>query len=181
MKKYAGYLSVFVIVVVAVAAAYAGHESMVIPWEDIIKEKTGFKTMMPIPEGGDLRHHIIGHMPYKKWDLWPGKGKMYEGTEPHGAILTTYVNNIALDSIKKMEGMKNNSIIIKENYTPQKKLAAITVMYKVKDYNPEGGDWFWVKYDPAFKILKEGKVQGCMDCHGSAKDNDYIFTGKVTK
>jgi hypothetical protein len=27
-------------------------------------------------------------------------------------------------------------------------LKAITVMYKIKDYNPADGDWFWVKYSP---------------------------------
>jgi len=23
-----------------------------------------------------------------------------------------------------------------------------TVMYKVEGYNPDAGDWFWVKYSP---------------------------------
>ena len=178
MKKYVLVLSVFVLIVSAVVVSFAGHESMVIPYEGVI---LGEKTMMPMPEGGDLRHHIIGQEPYKTWQLWPGKGEMYEGTEPHGAILTTYVNDIALNSIKMMKGMQNNSIIVKENYTPKKNLAAVTVMYKVKGYNPEGGDWFWVKYDPAFKVLSEGKVKGCLDCHGDAKDNDYVYTGKVIK
>jgi hypothetical protein len=71
--------------------------------------------------------------------------------------------------------------MLKENYTPEKKLAAVTVMYKVKGYNPDGGDWFWVKYDPNYDILAEGKVEGCLNCHGSAKANDYVFAGKVMK
>ncbi len=75
--------------------------------------------------------------------------------------------------------MKNNSIIVKENYTPDKELVAVTVMYKVRGYNPEAGDWFWAKYGPRFEILAEGKVQDCLTCHSSVKDNDYIFSGKV--
>lgn len=139
------------------------------------------KLTMPQPDSGDLRHHITGHMPYKKdFSIFPGTTEMYKGTEPHGSFITIYVNDIALKSVKKKK-YNNNSIILKENYTPEKKLAAVTVMYKVKGYNPEGGDWFWVKYDPAFKVLKEGKVKGCLGCHSKAKSSDYIFTGKAMK
>lgn len=177
MKKHALIFIGLIITVLAVAA-YAGHDHMVIPYET---QALGLKSTMPIPSGGDLRHHIIGLAPYKKWDKWPGKGEMYKGTEPHGAFLTTYVNDIALTSINNMKGMDNNAIIVKENYSPDKKLIAVHVMYKVKGYNPDGGDWFWVKYGADFEIAAEGKVKGCLDCHTKAKDNDYIFTGKVIK
>ena len=86
-----------------------------------------------------------------------------------------------IKSIKLKQGMANNSIIVKETYTQDKNLAAVTVMYKVKGYNPAGGDWFWAKYDPEFNILKEGMVKGCLNCHDSAKTNDYVFTGKVVE
>jgi hypothetical protein len=89
------------------------------------------------------------------------------------------VNDIALKSIKKKKGMANNSIIVKENYAPNKQLVAVTAMYKVKGYNPADGDWFWVKYDADFEVLAEGKVKGCLACHGTVKDNDYIFIDKV--
>ncbi|MCK5511788.1 MAG: cytochrome P460 family protein, partial [Thermodesulfovibrionia bacterium] len=78
------------------------------------------------------------------------------------------------------KGMANNSIIVKENYAPNKKLIAITVMYKVRGYNPKMGDWFWVKYDANFDILAEGKIKDCLNCHSTVKNNDYIFGGKVT-
>ncbi|MBI5056161.1 MAG: cytochrome P460 family protein [Nitrospirae bacterium] len=144
-----------------------------IPYEAIMKHT-------PWPAGGDVRYHITTHKPYKKWKKWPGKGEMYQGKEPHGALLTTYVNDAALDSIKKGKGMAGKSIIVKENYDANKQLMAITVMYKAKDYNPEGGDWFWAKFDPQFNILAEGKVEDCIKCHSTVQDNDYIFTGKVT-
>jgi hypothetical protein len=176
MKKYGAFLLTFIFAFSIAAIVYAGHEHMVIPYE---AQALGYKTTMPIPSGGDLRHHLVGHQPYKKWKTWPGKGEMYKGTEPHGSLLTTYVNDIALKSIKKQQGMKNNSIIVKENYAPNKKLVAVTAMYKVKGYNADNGDWFWVKYDAEFNVLKEGKVKGCLACHGTVKDNDFIFTGKV--
>lgn len=104
---------------------------------------------------------------------------MYKGTEPHGMLLTTYVNDAALNSIKAKKGLKNGAIIVKENYMPDKKLAAVTVLYKVKGYNPKAGDLFWMKYLPDGKIEASGKVDMCIGCHAKVMDNDYLFTGKV--
>lgn len=178
MKKYLVALAALLFVVSVAIIAHALHDT-IIPYESTF----GHYEAMPLADAGDLRHHIISHMPYRKakeFTLWPGKGEKYKGTEPHGALLTTYVNQRALKSIKAKKGMANNSIIIKENYTSNKKLMAVTVMYKVKGYNRGGGDWFWVKYDADFNTLKQGKVKGCLNCHGTVKDNDYIYTGKVT-
>jgi len=176
LKKFTVVLSILVFVLGIAVVAFAGHEHMVIPYE---AQALGERTTMPLPAAGDLRHHLIGHMPYKKWALWPGKGEKFKGTEPHGSLLTNYVNDIALKSIKKKKGMANNSIIVKENYAPNKKLVAVTAMYKVKGYDSDGGDWFWVKYDANFEVLAEGKVKGCLACHSTVKDNDFIFTDKV--
>ena len=174
MRRYAVLLMTVVVFASLAFAAYAGHENVVFPYEGSF----GHYETMPQPDSGDLRHYVTSHMPYKKeFTIFPGTTEMYEGTEPHGSFLTVYVNDIALKSVKNKK-YSNNSIILKENYSPEKKLAAITVMYKVNGYNPEGGDWFWVEYDPAFKVLKEGKVKGCLDCHSKTKGSDYTFTGK---
>jgi hypothetical protein len=132
------------------------------------------------PSGTGLGKLIYEKSPYTKWALWPGKGKLSKGTEPHGIYITVYVNDKALESIKKVGGMVDNSIIIKENYNADKRLTSVTVMQKVKGYNPEGGDWFWVRFDPDSKVTNEGKVAMCIGCHTGAKGNDYIYTGKVT-
>jgi hypothetical protein len=91
---------------------------------------------MPGADAEKLHQYLTREKPYTAWQLWPGKGKLYPGTEPHGALLTTYVNDVALKSIKAQKGMADGSIIVKENYMPDKMLAAVTVMYKVKGYNP---------------------------------------------
>ncbi|MEW6088721.1 MAG: cytochrome P460 family protein [bacterium] len=134
---------------------------------------------MPRPEAGDVRYFITKCGEYTTWKLWPGKEKLFEGKEPHGALLTVYVNKIAFNSLDEKKGMQNGSMIVKENYTSDKKLAAVTVMYKSEKYNPEAGDWAWIKYDPDFNILAEGKVKECIDCHSKAKDNDYILSGSI--
>ncbi len=133
----------------------------------------------PKAEGNGLWTYLK-QIDYTKLPMWPGKQALYPGTEPHGALLTTYVNKTALNDIQGKKGtLSAGSIVVKENYMPDKKLAAITVMYKVEGYNPEVGDWFWAKYTPDGKIEAEGKVVGCINCHGSKKDNDYIYTGEL--
>ncbi len=154
-----------------VVAANAIHD--IVPSETIVPE--------PGPDAEKLNEYIIKYNPYRAWSLWPGKGRLYKGTEPHGSLLTTFVNDNALSSIKKKKGMADGSIIVKENYTADKKFEALTVMYKIKGYNPEAGDWFWVKYTPDGKTLASGKAEACISCHGKKKDNDYIFTGEVKK
>ncbi len=130
--------------------------------------------------GEDLRKIIYEQTPYLKWALWPGKGMFFEGTEPHGDFITVYVNDTALASIRNVSGMADNSIVVKENYDKAKQLTSVTVMRKVKGFNPEKGDWFWARFGPDSKITHEGNVEMCYGCHAAADDNDYIFVGKVT-
>ena len=63
---------------------------------------------------------------------------------------------------------------------------AITAMYRSKGYNPEAGDWYWIKYNPDGTVAKAppemrsmplaGKPMGCIKCHGEgAAGNDFAF------
>lgn len=134
----------------------------------------------PEADGRALYNYITEENDYKNWRMWPGTSALYRGTEPHGVFLTTYVTDNAFSAIEgKMGSLPDGSIIIKENYNPDKELEAVTVMYKVKDFDPEHNDWFWLKYSPDGMIDDEGKVAGCIDCHGLGKDNDYLFTSDI--
>lgn len=160
-----------VLVMFFAAGALAIHE--------IIPSET--QVTMPGPDAEKLNEYLVKYSPYRSWSLWPGKGKLYRGREPHGALLTTFVNDIALFAINKGKAMKSGSIIAKENYSADKKFVALTVMYKIKGYNPQAGDWFWAKYAPDGSVQASGKVEGCINCHGTRRDNDYIFSGKMGK
>jgi hypothetical protein len=151
MKNLIKGTMVSVFLFVLLAFAFAVHE--------IIPSET--QLALPGPDAGQLNEYIVRYNPYTSWDLWP--------------------NDSAYYSIKNKAPMTDGAIIAKENYTADKKFVALTVMYKIKGYNPEAGDWFWVKYAPDGKVLASGKVKGCIQCHSAKKDNDYIFTGKVAK
>ncbi len=128
-----------------------------------------------------LYRYITQESKYAAWDLWPGKGKLYEGKPPHGAFLTTYLNEAAVSSIKAGREMADGAMIVKENYSPEKELAAVTVMYKIRGYYGSGGDWFWAKYGPDGSVQKAGKVDGCINCHSARANNDYIYTGDFVR
>ena len=107
------------------------------------------------------------------WKLWPGTGEKYQGGDPHGMLLTTYLNPAAFEAIEKNATTPPGSIIVKENYTPAGDHAADTVMYKKSGYNPDHSDWFWLKVLADGTVEKEGKVEGCQKCHGDA--SDYVW------
>jgi hypothetical protein len=102
-------------------------------------------------------------------------------------LLTTYLDPLAHGAVNTKAGvMPAGATIVKENYTPDSTLAAVTVMYKVEGYNPEHNDWFFAKYLPSGELDTgpngaplEGRVAGCQGCHGGQKDNDYLFTGAI--
>jgi hypothetical protein len=106
---------------------------------------------------------------------------MYEGTSPHGAYLTTYVNPYAFAAIDGKKGeMPNGAIVVKENYTKDKKLAAVTVMRKVAGFAPDSGNWFYLKYNPSnHQVQASGDVDSCRSCHAKVKNNDWLFTGSL--
>ncbi|MCG8426699.1 MAG: cytochrome P460 family protein [Chromatiales bacterium] len=116
----------------------------------------------------------------------------YTGLHPHGAILDTIDATTAV-------GMDKGIVMIKRNYggkdvskqnvanDPAKYLKAVTVMFKRAGYDPENRDWFWVKYAPDGKVLKnpkdvplagrvgKGATQGCIACHKAAPGGDLVY------
>lgn len=120
---------------------------------------------------------------YKNWAPAPGQtGGFYPGESPHGAKLKMYLNRVAAGNSKKFP---LGSIVVKENYSDDEKLMAITVMYRAKGYDPDHNDWYWVKYNPDGSVAKAppemgsmslaGKVKGCIMCHEGADGDDYAF------
>ncbi|UCF30974.1 MAG: cytochrome P460 family protein [bacterium] len=135
---------------------------------------------LPLAYGEQVWKYITETDPYSQWELWPGTERLFKGKHPHGSFLTTYVSSGALRAIKNRESVfPNGAMIVKDNFSPDKQLAAVTVMYRIKGYNPDAGDWFWVKFKPDGAVESEGKVQGCINCHMGKIDNDWAFTGPL--
>ena len=101
MKKIYLLAVAAVIIFCFTVAAYAIHE--IIPSETQI--------VMPGPNAEKLNEYIVRYDPYRAWELWPKKGKLYKGTEPHGALLTTFINNTAHFSIKRKRAWKTAQLL----------------------------------------------------------------------
>lgn len=110
---------------------------------------------------------------YTSWGYFPGHEGMQHGDAPHGKYHKVFVNEAGLSS--RAAPVRYGTVIVKENYTGSKKLAAITIMAKIRGTNPDGGDWYWVKYTPRGKAEKAGAPAGCVRCHGAVQRNDYVF------
>lgn len=120
-----------------------------------------------------LWKHITVESPYTRWGFWDDYQGLQKGGVPHAPQHRVFVNTQGITS--KRVPADNGTIIVKENIDDNDTLIALTVMYKIVGYNPAGGDWFWAKYSTAGKIERAGKMKGCLGCHNSVKENDYIF------
>ncbi|MEX2530953.1 MAG: cytochrome P460 family protein [Gemmatimonadota bacterium] len=142
-------------------------------------------SLQPDTTGAAIWTHLHEN-DYESWATWPEMGELYEGQEPHGAQLTTRLNDVAAEALAAgSSSFPEGSLIVKENYMPDGSLGALTTMYKVPGYNPEEGDWFYTKHlangelDQMNGMSMEGRVPGCVGCHQSVADNDYVFTGEL--
>ncbi|MGH7546530.1 MAG: cytochrome P460 family protein, partial [Gemmatimonadota bacterium] len=125
-----------------------------------------------------LWRHLQAARYRESWKLWPGKSRLYKGTEPHGMLLTTYANDVAHRALLKgqVASLPAGSILVKENYMPDSTFAAATVMYRVRGYNPEHQDWLFAKYDAEGRVDDFGRAPMCQACHQAAKSGTYIYT-----
>lgn len=138
----------------------------------------------PDASGQALFDYVTKTNDYTTWGTWPDdalKGYLDSGA-PHGGVVRIFVNDVALTEATNFDGaLPANSIIVKENFTGSAPaepgmLDALTVMYKVDGYAPESGDWFWLKAKPDGTIDAEGKVAGCIGCHGGVEGHkDYVL------
>lgn len=118
---------------------------------------------------------------YRNWAPLPGtSADAFAGQQPHGAMVKVYANRTAAGN---PDQLPHGSIIIKENLGPDgKALMAVTLMYRVPNYDAANGDWYWAKYEPDGAVSQmngmkiAGKVGMCVECHSSAGGNDYSFS-----
>ncbi len=122
---------------------------------------------------------------YRNWASYPGLAGWQDGKSPHGKVLKYYINSTA---VRNPQNPRNGYVIIKENYGERNgPLMAVTVMQKVRNYDPDNANWFWVKYMPDGTLAKnpkgmllagrvaKGMPAGCIACHGNAAGGDYLF------
>ncbi len=141
---------------------------------------TGSIAPLPEPRSAAVWPYLQTEDYQKKWKLMPGTTAQMPGTSPHGALITTYVNEIALNAINNKRGtIPPGGMVVKENYMPDRTLAAVTLMYKSEGFNPDNNDWYWMQRTANGMVPAEGRVAGCISCHTAKAGNDYLFLGTL--
>lgn len=142
---------------------------------------------LPEADGAALMEYVLETDPYTEWGTWPSDewndfdANLVSGA-PHGNVVRIYVNDIALEAADSFDGsLPEGSMIAKENYVGEDpanpgELDAVTIMYKVDGFNPDAGNWFWIKAKPSGEqIDAEGAVDGCIGCHSQPGHQDFVL------
>ena len=130
---------------------------------------------LPDTTGEDVWAYLL-EADYREWQRWPGTPLLYEGTEPHGVLLSTFLNDRAHGALVGGDGpLPTGSIIVKESYDADTTLVDITVMYSAEGYNPRHNDYFWAKYGPGGTVDMAGRLEMCQECHQTA-ERGYLMT-----
>jgi hypothetical protein len=148
----------------------------------------------PLPEanGAAIVDYVLNVDPYTAWGSWPAAedgmsvddfSGYLAGAEPHGSTVRIFVNDRALTAAAREDFggiLPPGSIVVKENYggTPDApgEVVAITLMYKVDGFNPEGNDWYWVRITgDGSMVVAEGAVEACVTCHAQDGNSDFLL------
>ena len=107
------------------------------------------------------------------WELLPGTLPLHPGTEPHGALLTTYANPVAMEAIERAAPtLPPGAAIAVEDYLADSTLGSISVMVRVDDPDPDSAEWRFARFGPAGEI-EAGPVDSCRSCH--VLEPDLVF------
>ena len=130
------------------------------------------------PTGAQLFTRITQDDPYQEWAQFPDHGGILSSALPHGPMSQVFINREVESALETFDGeLPDGSIIVKENIgaSPNVTEAVLTVMWKVREFDPANHDWFWANMTMEGEIVAEGKVQACAACHGGARTNDFVF------
>ena len=130
------------------------------------------------PSAGALFTLVTETDSFEDWGQFPGAEGIIESAPPHGPTARVFINGLVEEALNNFTGsLPDGAIIAKENIGEGTgdKATSLTIMWKVAGFDPENNDWFWTNVTPEGVVNAEGKVEGCLGCHGSVRDNDFVF------
>ena len=125
------------------------------------------------PTGEAIFAWLNGEQYRETWQLLPGTSLLHAGTEGHGALLTTYVDPVAMEALERAErSMPAGAAIVVEDYLADSTLSTISVMARVYDPDGESGEWRFVRFGTAGEV-EAGPMDACRSCH--VLEPDLVF------
>ncbi len=183
--KYFGIILGATVLMSSYAVASCGGNNH--PMKNLMVKKTMIKT----PPFGGSSDVVYAHNLWKqlqKRGFNSTDSKLYTGGPPHGKVREVLEGKIDGNLVVVKRNYRGKSITVAKVASNRAKyLKSITVMAKRPGYDPADKDWFWVKYAPNGKIMKnkkgmklagriaKGMAKGCIACHAGASGNDFLF------
>ncbi len=118
---------------------------------------------------------------YFGWDRANVQKSFIESAHP--AAKDVYFNDLASDAVRGGDRpFPDGSVIVKEVTSPDTlQVEVLTTMRKVDGFGPDQGDWQYGRWDRTEAGGFDGGwmpldgAQGCVACHVSASDDDFVF------
>ena len=122
---------------------------------------------------------------YNTWKALEHELPKDEVENPHSTVSRTYANEVAA---KDPEKLPLGSILVREDYDDKRKRQSVSVLYRVKDYDKEHGNWYYLRFTETGAVMKgqdtkplAGKVASCIACHAKAGGKDFVFSNDALK
>ena len=138
------------------------------------KESDGMEDAQLLAE--DIWNEIEGYDSWAQQEGWEG---VVASESTHGASVSIWVNELALQSLIDEETIPDGGIIVIEGCQDEagSDLKAITVMKKIDGYNPDAGAWFWAVYELDGTVSVSGSSDFCISCPSAG--DDYVMFPSV--
>lgn len=114
---------------------------------------------------------------YKSWETPDWVDGFTESAHPLPAYVKYYVNDLGMSDI---DNPPAGSIFVKEQFDEDKNFINLTVMKKIKGYDPENNDWYWAITDADREVTNAGKLDSswtssCITCHKKGDGGDDLL------
>lgn len=130
------------------------------------------------------RYLVTKDAAYNTWKVLEHDPPKEEVENPHSTVSRTYANEVAA---KDPVNLPSGSILVREDYDDKRKRQSVSVLYRVKDYDKEHSNWYYLRFTETGSVVKgkdnkalAGKVTSCIDCHAKAGGKDYVFSNDVS-
>lgn len=102
--------------------------------------------------------------------------------DPHSSkFIIVFVNETGREEFlgKKQPKFAEGTVIVKEKHssTTNAPPELLTVMIKrAEGFDPQNGNWEYATFNGSgTKVLSNGKLGTCQDCHEMQRENDFVF------
>lgn len=124
-------------------------------------------------EGEAIFAWLDGERYSETWELFPGTSSLHFGAEPHGMLLTTYANPVAMEALERAApSMPAGAGILVEDYLADSTLSTLSVMLRVDDPDSGPVEWRFARFAPTGEF-EAGSMEGGRSCH--VLEPDLVF------